>query len=77
MGKVGFDKDFHQLESVSEHDTLKDLHGQMAIVGLLSRVPWLLSMLASFPSLIGSYGAFFDYVPKQVEEKKKVSLFAW
>ncbi|KAL1962758.1 hypothetical protein VTN77DRAFT_9212 [Rasamsonia byssochlamydoides] len=70
MGLVGFDKDFHQLEDAAEHSAIKGLHDQMSAIGILSAVPWLLSLLGSIPGLSGSYGLFMNYCAQQVEEKK-------
>ena len=77
MGKIGFGKDFHQLENGSELSAIKGLHDQMGVLGLLSPLPWLLSLLGSIPGLTGSYGLFMDYCAKQVDEKRRVdpSLF--
>jgi hypothetical protein len=73
MGRVGFGKDFRQLEEGSELSAIKGLHDQMTVLGLLSPLPWLLSFLGSIPGLTGSYGLFMDYCAEQVREKKKVS----
>lgn len=75
MGQIGFDKDFHQLEDAKEHSAIAGLHAQMAVLGLLSPLPWLLSFLGSIPGLTGSYALFMDYCAKQVEEAKAVCIF--
>jgi hypothetical protein len=72
MGLVGFGRDFHQLENAAEHGAISALHGQLALMGLLGSVPWLLSLLGSIPGLTGSYWSFMDYCAQQVEEKKAV-----
>jgi hypothetical protein len=76
MGAIGFSKDFHQLDDACEHPAIKDLHTQMATLGLLSPVPWLLSLLTSLSDLTGqySYYEFLNYCNRQVEEKKRVRL---
>jgi hypothetical protein len=73
MGKIGFGKDFRQLEDACELSAIKGLHDQMGVLGLLSPLPWLLSLLGSIPGLSGSYGLFMDYCAEQVKEKKRVS----
>ena len=72
MGKVGFGKDFRQLENGTELPAIKGLHDQMGVLGVLSPLPWLLSFLGSIPGLTGSYGLFMDYCAKQVDEKRRV-----
>jgi hypothetical protein len=74
MGLVGFGKDFHQLENATEHSAIRGLHDQMAALGLLSGVPWLLSFLGSIPGLSGSYGLFMEYCGREVQEKKTVEF---
>ena len=73
MGKIGFGKDYRQLEEGRELSAIKGLHDQMGALGLLSPVPWLLSLLGSIPGLSGSYGLFMDYCAEQVREKKMVT----
>jgi hypothetical protein len=72
MGKVGFGKDFRQLEDATELSAIKGLHDQMGVLGLLSPLPWLLAFLSAVPGLSGSYGLFMDYCAEQVMAKKKV-----
>lgn len=72
MGKVGFGKDYNQLETGQQLPAIQGLHDQMGVLGLLSPLPWLLSFLSAIPGLSGSYGLFMNYCAEQVAEKKKV-----
>lgn len=73
MGLIGFGKDFHQMESAAEHFAIQRLHASLDIVARLSPLPWILGLMSSIPSLMGSYTEFIDYCSDQVEERKKVS----
>ncbi|KAL4952094.1 cytochrome P450 [Aspergillus filifer] len=70
MGLVGFSKDFHQLEDAAEHVAIKELHGQMLILGILKPVPWLLTILGAIQGLVGNYGQFMTYCADRIAEKK-------
>jgi hypothetical protein len=72
MGLVGFGKDFNMLDEGSEHSAIKALHDQMTVLGVLSSLPWLLSMLGAIPGLAGSYALFTKWCGDQGEEKQKV-----
>lgn len=75
MGAVGFGKQFHMLEDGVEHSAIKGLHDQMTALGILSSIPWFLSMVGKIPGLAGSYALFTGWCGEQVEEKKKVCCF--
>ncbi|KAL4960091.1 cytochrome P450 [Aspergillus stella-maris] len=70
MGLVGFSKDFRQLEDAAEHAAIKELHGQMLILGILKPVPWLLTILGAIQGLVGNYGQFMTYCADRIAEKK-------
>ncbi|KAI1859785.1 hypothetical protein JX265_010234 [Neoarthrinium moseri] len=72
MGEIGFSKDFHMLESEIEHPAIRGLHDNMAAVGVLGTVPWLLSMLSKIPGATGSYSNFMDWCGQQLEEKRQL-----
>ncbi|KAI9878167.1 MAG: hypothetical protein M1830_001736 [Pleopsidium flavum] len=71
MGEVGFSKDFGNLASGREHSAIKGIHDHMAIMGLLSNVPWLLNMLGSLPGLAGGYTGFFNWCSNEIKEKQR------
>ncbi|KAL4738341.1 cytochrome P450 [Aspergillus similis] len=70
MGLVGFSKDFRQLEDAVEHAAIKELHGQMLILGILRPVPWVLTILGAIQGLTGNYGQFMKYCADHTAEKK-------
>ncbi|KAL4936547.1 hypothetical protein BDV06DRAFT_216594 [Aspergillus oleicola] len=70
MGLVGFSKDFRQLEGAAEHAAIKELHGQMLILGILKPVPWVLTILGAIQGLLGNYGQFMTYCADRIAEKK-------
>ncbi|KAL4901993.1 hypothetical protein BDW74DRAFT_187010 [Aspergillus multicolor] len=70
MGLVGFSKDFRQLEDAAEHAAIKELHGQMLILGILKPVPWVLTILGAIQGLVGNYGQFMTYCADRIAEKK-------
>jgi hypothetical protein len=46
------------LESGHKHPAIKGLRDNMAAVGILGTVPWLMSMLSKIPGATGSYEIF-------------------
>lgn len=72
MGLVGFSKDFRQLEDAAEHAAIKELHGQMLILGILKPVPWVLTILGAIQGFVGEYGQFMTYCADRIAEKKAV-----
>ncbi len=76
MGLVGFSKDFQQLEEGTEHAAIKELHGQMLILGILKPVPWVLTILGAIQGLVGDYGQFMTYCADRIAEKKAVGGLA-
>ncbi|KAL4925251.1 cytochrome P450 [Aspergillus undulatus] len=70
MGLVGFSRDFRQLEEGVEHAAIKELHGQMLILGVLKPVPWVLTILGALQGLVGDYGQFMTYCADRIAEKK-------
>lgn len=74
MGAVGFNKEFHMLDDGSEHSAIKALHNQLTVIGILSAVPWLMSLLAAIPGATGSYLPFTEWCRKQAETEEKVNM---
>jgi len=58
MGAVGFGKQFCMLDGGAEHSAIKGLHDQMTALGVLSSIPWFLSMVGKIPGLAGGYALF-------------------
>ncbi|KAL4985338.1 cytochrome P450 [Aspergillus falconensis] len=75
MGLLGFSKDFRQLEDTAEHAAIKELHGQMLILGILKSIPWVLTILGAIQGVVGNYGQFMIYYEDRIAEKKM--LYEW
>lgn len=74
MGEVGFGKDFNNLTTGVEHAAIKGIHDHMAILGVLSHVPWLLNILGSIPGATAAYSGFFKWCADEIESKQKVGI---
>ncbi|OBS15711.1 hypothetical protein FPOA_13494 [Fusarium poae] len=72
IGVVGFSKDFHMVESETEHPAIKGVHESMMAIGVLGTVPWLLSMLGKIPGAAGGYARFTRWCHEQLQEKRKI-----
>lgn len=82
MGDVGFGKDFDSVASGTEHPAIKGVHDHMAVLGVLSNVPWLLNLLACIPGATAGYAGFFSWCANEIKAKRKVgylchSLTQW
>lgn len=72
MGEVGFGKDFGGLANGTEHPAIKGIHEHMAVLGVLSNVPWLLNLASSIPGATAGYAGFFGWCASEIEAKQKV-----
>ncbi|KAJ3544539.1 hypothetical protein NM208_g2999 [Fusarium decemcellulare] len=72
MGQVGFSKDFEMLNSGKKHPAIEGLHDNMAAVGVLGTVPWLMSMLSKIPGATGSYSRFTDWCGRELQAKRAI-----
>lgn len=61
------------LDSGHKHPAIQALHENMAAVGVLSTVPWLMSMLGKIPGATGSYERFADWCARELQAKRVVS----
>lgn len=73
---VGFSKDFGMLVSGDEHPAIRGLHDNMAAVGILGTVPWLLSMLGKVPGATGNYERFTNWCGQELKAKRKVGVLS-
>ncbi|KAH9908408.1 cytochrome P450 [Xylariomycetidae sp. FL2044] len=67
MGDVGL-----PLESGEKHRAIRGLHDNMAAVGILGTVPWLLSMLSEIPGDTGTYEQFTNWCGQGLKAKRKI-----
>ncbi|EGR44824.1 uncharacterized protein TRIREDRAFT_69648 [Trichoderma reesei QM6a] len=74
MGEIGFSKDFHMLESESEHPAIKGVHESMLAIGVLGTVPWLLSMISKVPGAAAGFSRFTTWCHQQLQEKRKATV---
>lgn len=72
MGEVGFSKDFDNVASGTENPAIKAIHDHMAVLGVLSNVPWLLNMIGCIPGAAAGYTSFFNWCSNEIKEKQKV-----
>ncbi|KAL6883208.1 cytochrome P450 [Trichoderma longibrachiatum] len=72
MGEIGFSKDFHMLESETEHPAIKGVHESMLAIGVLGTVPWLLSMISKVPGAAASFSRFTAWCHQQLQEKRQI-----
>lgn len=72
MGEVGFGKDFNNLSTGKENPAIKAIHDHMAILGVLSHVPWMLYLMSGIPGATAAYAGFFGWCGNQVDLKQKV-----
>jgi hypothetical protein len=70
---LGFSKDFDMLNSGHKHAAIHGLHDNMAAVGVLGTVPWLMSMLSKIPGATGSYSKFTDWCGRELQAKRDAS----
>jgi len=74
MGDVGFGKDFNCLASGVEHSAITGAHAHMALLSIMSTVPWFLNLLGSIPGVAGGYTEFCAVCADQIREKYQVSV---
>lgn len=72
MGRIAFSKDFYQLNEAKEHFAIAAMHDQMAQVGLMGSVPWLMHIVVRMPFLGGATKTFFDYTRMQIDQRRQV-----
>ncbi|KAI0480040.1 cytochrome P450 [Xylariaceae sp. FL0804] len=72
MGEIGFSKDFQMLKLATEHSAIRGLHDNMAAVGILGTMPWLMSMLSKIPGATGTYQRFTDWCGKELKTKRAI-----
>lgn len=74
MGDVGFGKDFGGLEAGTEHPAIKGIHDHMALLGIMSTVPWMLNLLSRIPGAAAGYAGFFSWCSNELNTKIQASL---
>ncbi|KAF4468469.1 benzoate 4-monooxygenase cytochrome [Fusarium albosuccineum] len=72
LSVIGFSKDFEMLNSGKKHPAIEGLHDNMAAVGVLGAVPWLMSMLSKIPGATGSYSRFTDWCGRELQAKRAI-----
>ncbi|KAH7053258.1 cytochrome P450 [Macrophomina phaseolina] len=71
MGDVGLGKGFGTLDSGEDHPGIAAVHDSMYAVGLMTPVPWLISLLTAIPGAASAIQDFQKYCADAVEEKEK------
>jgi len=79
MGDVGFGKDFNNLRTGIKHPAIKGIHDSIAVVGVLSHIPWLLNIVGRIPFATAGYSPFLRWCADKMKHKQKVSkhLVLW
>lgn len=75
MGEVGFTKNFNNLDTGVEHAAIQGVHEHMAVLGVLSHVPWLLNVISRIPGAAAGYSGFFSWCADEIKAKQKVNNF--
>jgi hypothetical protein len=70
-------RSFDMLKHGVEHYFLKALRADLAIIGVLSHMPWLLQFLKITPILNAEHLKFWEWVENQVKIRRQVSLDNW
>lgn len=76
MGDLAFGANFDMLQEGIKHYFMTQLHGFMEMVGIFSYAPWAVQVLAAIPVLNNDDKKFWNWLEKQVEKRRKVSLFS-
>lgn len=72
MGDVGLGKGFGTLDTGEDHPGIAAVHDAMYSVGLMTPVPWLISLLTAIPGAASAIVDFQKYCADAVDEKEKV-----
>lgn len=72
MGDVGLGKQFGTLDTGKDHPAIAAVHDSMYAVGLMTPVPWLISLLTAIPGAASAIQDFQAYCASAVDEKAKV-----
>lgn len=71
MGDVGLGKEFGTLDAGEDHPAITAVHDAMYSVGLMTPVPWLISLLTAIPGAASAIVDFQAYCASAVDEKEK------
>ncbi|KAF4303033.1 Cytochrome P450 [Botryosphaeria dothidea] len=71
MGDVGLGKGFGTLDTGEDHPGIAAVHDAMYSVGLMTPVPWLISLLTAIPGAASAIVDFQKYCADAVDEKEK------
>ncbi|PYH91424.1 cytochrome p450 monooxygenase [Aspergillus ellipticus CBS 707.79] len=82
MGDLAFGKSFDMLQTGVKHYFMNSLHADMTNVGVLGHLPWIFPIFKVTPGLNYEHKRFWEWVDKQVEERKKTTpdrpdVFEW
>lgn len=67
-------RSFDMLKQGVKHYFLKVLHADLAIIGILSHIPWLFQFLKITPILNAEHLKFWEWIESQVKIRRQVSL---
>jgi hypothetical protein len=72
MGDVAFSRDFGNMRGGKEHRALREMHGLITMIGLLTAVPWLPSLISDVPGARRGVAGFYNFCNNALVDKQKV-----
>ncbi|KAI1805972.1 cytochrome P450 [Daldinia bambusicola] len=75
MGEVGFGENFDCVSSGIKSPVIQAIQSHMYFIGVLSHVPWLLSIFGKIPGASKEFHPFLDYCQSQVDKKRESLAF--
>jgi hypothetical protein len=74
MGDVAFSRDFGNMKGGREHRALREMHGMISMIGMVTAVPWLPSLISDIPGAHRGVAGFYDFCNKALVDKQKVGV---
>ncbi|KAK3303718.1 cytochrome P450 monooxygenase-like protein [Chaetomium strumarium] len=71
MEDLSFNKNSHMVESGQDGYIFKTIRADMWNIAFFSHIPWLLPFLKRTPLLNAEYLAFYDWIQKQIDERRR------
>jgi hypothetical protein len=72
MGDVAFSRDFGNMRGGKEHSALREMHGLITMIGVVTAVPWLPSLISDMPGARRGVAGFYDFCNNALVDKQKV-----
>jgi hypothetical protein len=72
MGDVAFSRDFGNMRAGTEHLALRQMHGLISTIGVVTAISWLPNLLSDIFGARRGVAAFFDFCNSVLADKQKV-----